>query len=256
MKRNQLTDKHYGKGSKGFYAALGISAVMVGSACLFAHKQGESLSRTELSEKPEVTQVTTVSRRVTTDIRRTTTAPARKTVAEAAVKLKEETVPAAEISVDAPFSENGFAEQSQTVSADLSGACSPLSDMSTVLNGFSGGELVKNETTGTWQTHNGSDIAAETGSEVYAVSDGEVKEIKKDPLWGVTVTIDHNNGYVTKYCGLSSDLAVTEGVKLSGGSVIGAVGDTADIESSTASHLHIEITHNGKYIDPMTVLGK
>lgn len=42
-----VKDNNMKKGSKGFYAALGISAVMIGSACFFAYDQGE-----KLKEKP------------------------------------------------------------------------------------------------------------------------------------------------------------------------------------------------------------
>ena len=40
------------------------------------------------------------------------------------------------------------------------------------------------------------------------------------------------------------------------GDLIGTVGDTADIESALAPHLHIEMLHNGSYIDPMAELKK
>ena len=102
---------------------------------------------------------------------------------------------------------------------------------------------------------NGTDIAAETGTEVYAVSPGEVTAVNDDPLWGTTVVIDHHNGYITKYCGLGKDLSVQKGDVLASGNVIGVTGDTADIESSLSPHLHIEIMHNGSYIDPMVVFG-
>ena len=39
MKKNLLSDSR--KGTKGFYAALGISAVMVGSACYYAYDQSK-----------------------------------------------------------------------------------------------------------------------------------------------------------------------------------------------------------------------
>ena len=260
VKKKQLTDKHYGKGSRGFYAALGISAVMVGAACLFAHKQGDSISqvRPPSAGNTIISQETAVNRRVT-DIPRTTAPTYRTTTAAAArpkADLTQVTVHAAEITVDAPFKDNSFAEQTQSAAAGLSASDSPLDDISNVLNEFSSGELVKNETTGTWQTHNGTDIAAEVGENVYAVSDGEITAVDSDPLWGVTVVLDHNNGFITRYCGLGTDLAVKQGDKLSKGDVIGSVGETADIESSSAPHLHIEITHNGEYIDPMLVLGK
>ena len=113
---------------------------------------------------------------------------------------------------------------------------------------------MKNETTGSWQTHNGTDIAAEMGTEVYAVSGGEIVSVTNDPLWGVTVVLDHHNGFTTKYCSLGADLPVQQGDKVDSGDVIGNIGGTADIESSAPSHLHIEMTHNGKFIDPLTAI--
>ncbi|MCD8188547.1 MAG: M23 family metallopeptidase [Ruminococcus sp.] len=126
--------------------------------------------------------------------------------------------------------------------------------MSSVINPFSGTELVKNETTGSWQTHNGADIAAEIGTEVYAISPGEFTAVNDDPLWGTTVVIDHHNGYISKYCSLARDLSVQAGDTVLSGDVIGTIGDTADIESALEPHLHIEITHNGSYEDPISLL--
>ena len=256
VKKNELTDKHYAKGSKGFYAALGISAVMVGAACLFAHKQGDRLAEKQPSPIVQEAQVN----KPVTDIPKPTAPAQRVTTAAvtAPVFAEEPTIPAAEISVDAPPpEEHGFAEQPVEPAAavdDMSAARAPLSDMSSVLSPFSGGELVKNETTGTWQTHNGIDIAAEVGADVFAAENGEIASVTNDPLWGVSVVIDHKNGFTTKYCGLGADLAVQQGDTVDSGTVIGAVGETADIESSMPPHLHIEVTHNGKFIDPMTVL--
>ena len=238
VKKNELTDKHYGKGSKGFYAALGISAVMIGAASLFAHKQGDRLpkenntpdNKTVIHESAYDRNVTNIpqtsavtSRRITT----TVTAPVT-------TELPQETITAEEITVDAPFMDNSFFEQAQPAAADLSAAVPPLADMSSILSDFSSGELVKNETTGTWQTHNGTDIAAEVGADVFAVADGKVQAV---------------------YRSLGSDLNVQKDDEIKGGDVIGYVGETADIESGIAPHLHIEITHNGKYIDPMSIIG-
>lgn len=258
VKKNELTDKYYGKGSKGFYAALGISAVMIGAACLFAHKQGDRIPQVKPSaEKNSIVHEAAVDRRVTNIPKTTAVQTLPVTTALTAPQITEiplQTVPAAEITVDAPFSENSFFEQAQPVAADLSGAVPPLADMSSIIGDFSNGELVKNATTGTWQTHNGTDIAAEVGADVYAIADGEIKTVANDPLWGVTVVIDHNNGYISRYCGLGADLAVKQEDKVSRGDIIGCVGETADIESSIAPHLHIELTHDGKFVDPVTVI--
>ncbi len=259
VKKNELTDKHYAKGSKGFYAALGISAVMIGAACLFAHKQGDRIADMKpVTNKPAVHEAA-VDRQVT-NIPKATTPAYRVTTAVVTMPIFTDaptaTIPAAEISVDAPpAAEPVQAEAEETAAQDMTDLKLPVADISNIINPFSGGELVKNETTGSWQTHNGVDIAAEVGAEVYAVAGGEVTAVKNDALWGVTLLLDHKNGYTTRYCGLNADLAVQEGDKLNGGDVIGTVGGSADIESSLAPHIHIEMTHNGAFIDPLPLLG-
>lgn len=255
MKKNLFSDNK--QSSKGFYTALGISAVMIGSACWFAYGQSKKLTdnlttKNSVSEYeapvnkraynvPKSTAVavrTTTSARTVTSFTVTTIVQPNTEVTLPAVAIEADNVPA-----ENPVSANKLAE-----------AKSPLEDMSFMINSFSGSELVRNETTGSWQTHNGTDFAADVGSEVYAVSSGEVTEVKNDPVWGVTVTIDHMNGYVTRYCSLSQALEVQKGDKLSAGDLIGTVGNTADIESALTPHLHLEMLHNGSYIDPMSEL--
>lgn len=266
MKKNIFSDNESGKSSKGFYAALGISALMIGSACYFAYNQGEKLtdnsniaaeSQSSVAEEavdnkstdiPKLTTaVVTAARQTTPSVETTTSAP---TATEAAA-----TIPAAEIAVNETPAQQTFNDDTSVeATADrMENVSAPLADISNVINAFSGTELVKNETTGSWQTHNGTDIAAEVGTEVFAVSPGEITAVNEDPLWGITVTIDHHNGYVTKYCSLANDLSVQEGDTVVSGDVIGITGDTADIESALAPHLHIEIMHNGSYIDPMSI---
>ena len=257
VKKNELTDKHYGKGSKGFYAALGISAVMVAAACLFAHKQGDAIPDIKPSaNKTPIVAETPVGKRVT-DIPKATSPAYSITSAIVTAPPVKEPIPAAEITVDAPFEvAESFLDHGQpaaAISKGMDNACAPLNDITNVIEPFSGGELVKNATTGTWQTHNGADIAAEVGTDVMAVEKGEISSVTNDPLWGVTVVLDHKNGFITKYCGLGADLAVQQGDTVERGAVIGAVGETADIESAEAPHLHIEMTHNGAFVDPMTV---
>ena len=258
VKKNELTDKHYAKGSKGFYAALGISAVMIGAACFFAHRQGDRLTEVKPSADKTIVHEAAVDKRVTNIPKATT--PAYK-VTTAAVTMpvftdvSTATIPAAEISVDAPPpAEPVQAEAEETAAQGMTDLRLPVSDISNIITPFSVGELVKNETTGSWQTHNGVDIAAEVGAEVYTIAGGEVTSVKNDALWGVTLLLDHKNGYTTRYCGLNSDLAVQEGDKLNSGDVIGTVGGSADIESSLAPHIHIEMTHNGAFIDPLSLL--
>ena len=120
-----------------------------------------------------------------------------------------------------------------------------------ILARFSGGELVKSETTGVWKTHDGIDIKAERGTPVKSMNRGEVTQVREDPLWGYTVVIDHGSGIMGYYYGLSSAVAVKEGDEVQSGQTIGAVGDTAEIEAAMPSHLHFALKRNGSWIDPI-----
>ena len=122
-----------------------------------------------------------------------------------------------------------------------------------VIQPFSGGALVKSLTTGVWQTHNGVDLAAALGDPVKAAAAGTVSQVAEDALWGITVTIDHKNGYLTRYCNLGAGLSVSEGDTVEAGTVIGAVGQTADAESVGDTHLHFEVLKNGNYMDPASL---
>ena len=54
--------------------------------------------------------------------------------------------------------------------------------------------------------------------------------------------------------GLNKGLNVEKGNSVSAQDVIGALGNTADIESSLETHLHLEILKNGKYVNPIDVI--
>ena len=73
-------------------------------------------------------------------------------------------------------------------------------------------------------------------------------------MWGYTVTIDHGNGIITKYCNLNSGVTVQVGQQVSSGEEIGAVGETADIETAEKSHLHFEVYKNGSFADPLSLM--
>ena len=263
MKKNLLSDSR--KGTKGFYAALGISAVMVGSACYYAYDQSKELTE-QLTAKNSITEQAAVDRKVTDIPKPVTTSPAyRETTIVLTAAVSERvttpvTLPAAVIEVqpEEPAQEVAAEPEAEEVlsygNGHLENVKPPLADMSSIIEPFSGKELVRSETTGSWQTHNGTDIGAEVGSEVYAVSNGEIMDVSEDPVWGVTLTLNHHNGFVTRYCGLASEVAVQPGDMVASGDILGTVGNTADIESALAPHLHIEIQQNGEYIDPLSAM--
>lgn len=123
-----------------------------------------------------------------------------------------------------------------------------------ISNGFSDGELVKSETLGVWKTHDGCDINCELGTEVKSMSEGVVKEIKDDPLWGVYVIVEQNNGLDVQYCGLAKDLNVKAGQEVKQGEILGKTSDTNQCEILQEPHLHLAVKQSGKWIDPLSVI--
>lgn len=111
-------------------------------------------------------------------------------------------------------------------------------------------KLVYSNTLKEWTTHNGIDIKAEKTTVVKTAAEGTVKSIKNDPRYGITVTVEHANGFQTIYANLLSTEFVTEGEELQRGQSIGTVGNTATFEIVDDAHLHFEIMKDGEYLDP------
>lgn len=120
---------------------------------------------------------------------------------------------------------------------------------------FSDSELTYNAALEDWRTHNGVDLAAEVGEEVYAALDGEVLSIESDPLLGTVITLNHGDGLMTLYGNLSEEVAVRQGDKVSAGQVIGTVGETAAGESNEGGWVHFAVKKDGVLVDPMEYLG-
>jgi len=81
----------------------------------------------------------------------------------------------------------------------------------------------------------GIDIATPSGSDVYAVADGEVAVLSFIPGFGNVLILNHSNGFRTVYAHLS-DITVSESQRVSEGTVIAKSGDTV-----AGAILHFEI---------------
>ena len=123
-----------------------------------------------------------------------------------------------------------------------------------IMKGFAKDNLVYSETLQEWTTHLGIDIKADKTTVIKAAEAGTVKTIKNDPRYGLTITIEHNDGYQTVYANLLSSEFVVEGEKVEKGQSIGTVGNTATFEIADEPHLHFEILKDGVQIDPSTFI--
>jgi murein DD-endopeptidase MepM/ murein hydrolase activator NlpD len=103
----------------------------------------------------------------------------------------------------------------------------------------------------TRKLHTGVDLAARTGTPIYAAGDGVISYYKWQSGYGNKVEIQHVNGYETAYGHMSryaDGLGV--GSQVRQGQIVGYVGSTGQ---STGPHLHFEILINGNLVDPLSV---
>ena len=123
-----------------------------------------------------------------------------------------------------------------------------------ILSEFAKDKLIYSNTLQEWVTHNGIDIKADKTTIVKASAEGTIKSIKNDPRYGITVVIEHVNGYTSVYSNLLTAEFVKEGEKVKQGQTIGTVGNTATFEIADEPHLHFEILKDNEYLDPSLYL--
>ena len=116
--------------------------------------------------------------------------------------------------------------------------------------------LSYNQTTRDWRVHDGVDIAAEAGTQVCAAADGTVYTVYDHETMGMTVVIRHNEGYTTEYSSLAEAVCVQPGDTVQAGEVIGAVGNTALLESAIGDHVHFSVSCNDVTVDPAQFLNQ
>lgn len=119
---------------------------------------------------------------------------------------------------------------------------------------FAKDNLIYSETLKEWITHTAIDIKADKTSVIKSSADGVVKSIVNDPRYGLTVVIEHDEGYETVYSNLLTAEFVVVGEEVTQGQTIGTAGNTASFESSMECHLHFELLKDGEYLDPTIYL--
>ncbi len=96
--------------------------------------------------------------------------------------------------------------------------------------------------------HAGIDIASPSYQEVKAAMDGEVILARSSATgYGNVIVLRHEPAFSTIY-GHMSVIIAREGDTVRQGQAIGGAGSTG---RSTGPHLHFEVRHNGKPLDPM-----
>lgn len=97
------------------------------------------------------------------------------------------------------------------------------------------------------RNHNGIDIGASYGTNIYASDGGIVVVSEESYSYGNYVMIAHGSGRYTLYAHMSQRLVSVDDV-VSQGDVIGLVGMTG---YATGPHIHFEVYENDERVDPL-----
>ena len=123
-----------------------------------------------------------------------------------------------------------------------------------ILREYAMDELIFSETLDEWTVHQGLDIKADRTTVVKAAETGTVVAIKNDPRYGLTVIIEHEDGFKTVYSNLLTTEFIAEDESVEKGQSIGTVGNSAVFEIADEPHLHFEMIKNGEYVNPKLYL--
>ena len=106
--------------------------------------------------------------------------------------------------------------------------------------------------TGQRRFHHGIDIPLRNGTHIYSTADGRVSETGYNNSLGNYIIIKHSDNYKSVYAHLSR-IDVRRGQQVQLGQRIGASGNTG---RSTGPHLHYQVNHNGRSVDPVNLVNR
>lgn len=104
--------------------------------------------------------------------------------------------------------------------------------------------------TGAAALHSGIDFKGAHGSAILAAAQGKIVFAGVKNGYGKCVEVAHGNGLVTRYAHLSS-IGVRHGQRVTKGQRLGGMGSTG---RSTGTHLHFEVRHNDRAMNPRPFL--
>lgn len=105
-----------------------------------------------------------------------------------------------------------------------------------------------------YERHPGVDIPVPVGTEIKSPADGIIGDAEiRNNACGGTLKIEHENGFITRYCHCKK-IFVSKGDKVNKGQVVALTGgDRGGYGSgnSTGPHLHFEVKKNGVLVNPV-----
>ena len=91
------------------------------------------------------------------------------------------------------------------------------------------------------ELHRGIDLKLPQNTSILAIQDGVISEISSDMMLGNYIVMEDNKAYQSKYAGWERcNVSVGQEVKKG-----------EEIAFTSANSFHLEVTHNGQYLNPM-----
>ena len=100
----------------------------------------------------------------------------------------------------------------------------------------------------TYIPNSGVDYQGKEAFDVVTILDGKVSKVMENNLLGKIIEITHDNNLISVYQSLG-EVNVKEGDSVVQGQIIGKTGE-ANIALELGNHLHFELIHNGKNVNP------
>ena len=224
-------------GGMGFYAIIALCLLGIGAASWFAVSRYNAMDRNQSQSQQGGENAYTPPQSSYNSSTDMPEAPEP----EASAKVENEV---SDVPYSAPQTSSAPKKEKRSFMLPVDG---------NVLKGYSDSALQFSATHGDMRLHTGVDIVAADGADIKAAGSGNVTVVEDSASLGKTVTIDHGDGIIVKYCGLGS-VNVKLGGKVSVGTVIGTLG-TVPSECADQSHLHLEATVDGKVVSALVALG-
>ncbi len=115
---------------------------------------------------------------------------------------------------------------------------------------YSADHAIYDATLDQYRTNDHISIGAKKGDAVKASEDGTVESIQTDDERGITVVINHDNGWQTTYSQLQEGVVVKEGDKVKKGQEIGYVAEPTKYSVALGEHVDFSIAKDGIKLDP------
>ena len=100
----------------------------------------------------------------------------------------------------------------------------------------------------TYIPNSGVDYQSKETFDVVSILDGKVTKVEENNLLGKIIEVTHENNLISVYQSLSETLVV-EGDNVLQGQIIGKSGQS-NISTDLGNHLHFELIHNSKNVNP------